>query len=867
MVIEYRVLGPLEVLVDGVLIVLPAGRGPDLLTLLLLRANHFVSTEELRDRLWGDEPSSKRNLHMAVNRLRQALGTADCVKSHTGGYEAVVEPGQLDLLEFRRLVDEGDFHAATALWRGPAGLDDAEREALEEERLVALERRIDADLAAGVTTSLVPELTELTKAHPAREAFWAQLIDVLQRDGRQADAEAVYREIEQLLADELGVEPGPRLRHVLAKPPRQLPAVPPHFVGRGDELALLGDGLGGRVVVISAIDGAGGVGKTALAVRWAHQVAGRFPGGQLFADMRGFDPAGEPADTFGVMRTFLLALGVPAAGLPQHPDQLTATYREVLTGRRVLLLLDNARDAGQVEPLLPADASSLALVTSRNRIDLGARLTLDVLGPDEAMALFRARVGDALVAAEPRAASRLVELCGGLPLAIGVVAARAVLDGKRLTDLVPELESARLDVLETDDAATSLRAVFSWSLARLDAESLRTFLLIGLHPGPDITEEVIASLAGRPVDVHTLVEHSLLVERVPGRFVQHDLLREYAAEQVTRTGEAAEAMRRMLDHYVHAGVDGLRVTAPLMPVVDLEPAAPGVVPRTFRDAAESIEWLTAEWEVLSALLQVAKDTGHDSHLWRLALAIRPRLLHRAAFREGVRTYRMAVAAAQRSGELPGEVKARRQLSLFLVNTGEFDEATAEAQRAIALDDQLGDDVGASCDLRLLANVHVMKDDCRSALPPAREALRRAEKAGDVVEQANSNSFLAVIHGDMNEHEEAVAHGECALATFLEILGDKPDTICANAKHMLAVSYRELGRLDEAAEQFRTTIAMWQVLGNPYNAADLHFEWGRMELRRGNPAEARGLLTDALRFFDEVGDERMGEAKALLEQVD
>ncbi|SDF66793.1 DNA-binding transcriptional activator of the SARP family [Lentzea fradiae] len=386
--VEYRVLGPLEVLRDATPIPLPAGRGRVLLATLLLRPNRFVSVDELVDRLWDGEPPTldraHKTLQMVVRRVRMALGEANCVRTATGGYLAEVDPGRLDLTRFRRLAAEGELAAALAQWRGAPVSDVGSRHLhredvppLVEERLVVHGKRIEADLARGRGAELVDELRELTREHPLREGFWAQFVHALHQAGRPREALAAYEEIRTHLADDLGVEPGPSLRDLhdrlltpvsLPGAPRLLPAPPERLTGRAAELArLTAAATPGTSVVIIAIDGAAGVGKTALALTWAHLVADRFPDGHLHADLRGSGPPGETADPADVLAGFLGALGISRGRIPGDLADRAALYRGVVADRRVLVVLDDARDVEQVRPLLPTGRGCLAVVTSRRR--------------------------------------------------------------------------------------------------------------------------------------------------------------------------------------------------------------------------------------------------------------------------------------------------------------------------------------------------------------------------------------------------------------------------------------------------------------------------------------------------------------------
>ncbi|MET9228740.1 AfsR/SARP family transcriptional regulator [Lentzea sp. NPDC003310] len=558
--VEYRVLGPLEVLRDGVPVAVPAGRCRVLLATLLLRPNRFVSVDELVERLWDGAPPTidraPKTLQMVVRRLRLALGEANCVRTATGGYLADVDPDRLDLTRFRRLAAEGEFAAALAHWRGEVASDVAsahlhreDAPPLVEERLVVHGRRVEADLARGRGAALVDELRELTAEHPLREGFWAQLVQALHQAGRPGEALVAYERIRARLDEELGVEPGQPLRDLHARVlgretvPRQLPAVPAHFAGRAAELARLNRvATGGAAVVITAIGGTAGIGKTALAARWAHAVADRFPDGLLHADLRGVD---RPADPAEVLAGFLGAFGVTGGRVPVDLPERAALYRSVVADRRVLVLLDNARDVEQVRPLLPAGRGCLVVVTSRNRFtglvvrEGAVPVTLGPLPDEDAVAVLTAHLGAERVAAEPEAVADLVAFCGGLPLALAVAASRAAGDpGLALRSLVRELTAA-------EGTMSHVEAVFATSFSRLDDDTARLFRLLGPTTGPDVSLDAATALDGRDRaevrrSLRTLVRAHLLAERTPGRYSFHDLLRAYAVDQA-KSGDPGSA--------------------------------------------------------------------------------------------------------------------------------------------------------------------------------------------------------------------------------------------------------------------------------------------------------------------------------------
>ncbi|MFS8101556.1 winged helix-turn-helix domain-containing protein [Lentzea alba] len=573
--VEYRVLGPLEVLLDGVPVAVPAGRCHVLLAVLLLRPNQFISADDLIDRVWEGEPPSAARAHktlqMVVRRLRVALGEADCVRTRPGGYQAAVDPDQLDLLRFRALVGSGDFGAASALWRGSVlGNVPSERLHREDvpqlvnERLTVLERRIDADLDRGLAGELVAELRSLCAEHPLREPFWRHLMLALYRSAQQAEALAAYQDVREKLADELGIDPGPELQELhqqilraevspgRRQVPRQLPAGVRNFVGRDPELALLA-----KPSAVTVVHGVGGVGKTALVLRWAREVREEFPDGDLYVNLRGFDPEAQPIDPAVAAEMLLVGLGVE--DVPLGAEARFALLRTTLVDRRLLLVLDNAASPRQVLPLLPGSAGVRVVITSRNQLRAlvsqhdAATIGLQQLDFDAARSLLAAVLGEQRLDAEPEPAREIVECCAGLPLALRVFAERVSrFPDTSLREFVDELGAARLDAL-SDFEDVDVRAVFSWSYRALDDESARMFRLLSVHPGPDFDVSAAAALAGVSVAqarrlLERLVADHLVQSRSPGRYDFHDLLRAYAVELC---GDDEAAALRLTEWYVH----------------------------------------------------------------------------------------------------------------------------------------------------------------------------------------------------------------------------------------------------------------------------------------------------------------------------
>ena len=599
---EFGVLGPLQVRSDGRPVQVGAPMQRTLLAALLLHANQVVAAEQLIDHLWDQAPppSARSTLQNYILRLRRLLperperAAGQLLVTRVPGYLLQLRPGELDLDRFQRLV--ADARASTtqgqteraasllrdalALWRGPPLCDVASETLrrlhlprLEDQRLGALEARSDAELGLGLHAELTGELHGLVDEQPLRERFRAQLMLALYRCGRQAEALEVYRSTWRLLSDELGIQPGPELRrleHAILRedpsldlpataapghppaaaisPPHQLPPAITDFTGRRqhlDELdRLLEPGVDATAVVISAIAGTAGVGKTALAIHWAHRVRDRFGDGQLYVGLRGYAPT-PPMRSLDALAGFLHALGVPAEQVPLDLEEAAGLYRTLLADKRILVVLDNARSADQVRPLLPGSPRCLILVTSRDRLgglvarDGARRLTLDVLPPEEAVGLLTRLLGAERVAAEPQAAEELAEVCGLLPLALRIAAANlADQPGQSIAGYLARLRQGdRLAELSVDDdPQAAVRTAFDCSYAALEPAAQRLFRLLGLVPGPEFTPPAAAALAGAPTDhAATLLERlttvHLVEPRGPDRFGFHDLLRLYAADR------------------------------------------------------------------------------------------------------------------------------------------------------------------------------------------------------------------------------------------------------------------------------------------------------------------------------------------------
>ncbi|WP_432828738.1 BTAD domain-containing putative transcriptional regulator [Dactylosporangium sp. CA-092794] len=587
--VRFGVLGPLTLALDGEPAHIGGPQVRIVLARLLVDAPHRVSVSALVDELWAHFPpaDADRTARTYVSRLRRTLRKAappdveDLLVTLPGGYELRAGTGAVDAARFEELaaaghraLDQGApavavrlLGEALALWRGDAYAEFADSPTLLAEgtrldrlRLAAVEDHMSALLATGSDEVAVDNLEALARAYPLRERLWGQLMTALYRSGRQAEALAAFRDARAALIDGHGVEPSPDLIDIhrkilnhdpsltrpvrvvnLAAPvpvPAQLPGAVHDFVGRRRELSDL-DGLldhraGGAVV--AALSGTAGVGKTALALRWAHRAVDQFPDGQLYVDLRGFAPAGAVLDPAAALHWFLEAFGIPAERIPSDVEARAALYRTVLAGKRVLVVIDNARDSDHARPLLPGSAGAVAVVTSRSSlaglVATGARRrVLGALSRDEARELLARRLGAERVAVEAAAAEAVIARCARLPLALAIASSRT---DATLTQLAASFQDSAPDPFEVPDDATGITGAFSWSCDALSEPAARLLRVLGYQSDPRLTETLAAYLLGvaRPqarAAIEELVEANLLAEERPGYYACHDLLRQYAA--------------------------------------------------------------------------------------------------------------------------------------------------------------------------------------------------------------------------------------------------------------------------------------------------------------------------------------------------
>jgi DNA-binding SARP family transcriptional activator len=646
--------------------------------------------------------------------------------------------------------------------------------------------------------------------------------------------------------------------------PRQLPAGVPGFVARQAELELLSGALAkpddGSGPVISVVRGMAGVGKTALTVHWAHQVADRFPDGQLYADLRGFAPSAEPAEPAEITQRFLDALGVPVGQSPASSQAQAGLYRSVLAGRRMLIVLDNARDEEQVRPLLPGSPGCLVVVTSRARLTglaaaEGAQLVnLDVLADADARQLLTRRIGPGRAAAEPGVVAELAVLCGGLPLALAIVAARAAdRPGFPLAALAAELAAQRLDALEAGDMASSVRAVLSWSYRQLSPAAARLFRLLTLHPGPDISMPAAASLAATgPAETRVLLADlsraHMVTEHQRGRFTLHELLRGYAAEQARLCdGETdrREATGRVLDHYVHTAYAGTFQLQPSHVLFTPTPSRAGTSPEQIADQQHALDWFKAEHEVLISAVDLADSMGFDACAWQLAWAIADPLLRRH-WHQCLGVQRIALAAATRDGDLAGQAAARGHIGWACIRLADYTEAGAQLTARLQLHQRMGDRRGEAGTHQALAQVSLCQGREGDALSHAGQALAVFRSVADQGGEAAVLNDLGCYHVTLGDYQRAQGLCQQALALARE-LGNQH--IEADTWDSLGEAEHHLGHFSEAAACYWVAIDLFRQFGDSFFEAGTLARLGDSRAAAGDAREAHESWQRALEIFD------------------
>jgi DNA-binding SARP family transcriptional activator/tetratricopeptide (TPR) repeat protein len=923
--LECGLLGPVEVWLEGRPLDLGPPRQREVLAVLLASPDAPVSVGDLVIRIWGHRaPATAADLvYGYVSRLRRVLAPGIGVARQGGGYRVRTDPDNVDLHCFRRLVaaasvadndDEARLLLGQALgtWRGRAFGElggpwlEQLRMVLDRERFAATLDYNDLEIRCGRHVAVLPRLEELVVAEPLDERLAAQLMVASYRCGRRADALGFYVSFRRRLAEELGADPGPKLQAVhqailrgdpdapaapeppavapLRRPaqptrptatPAQLPAAVPAFTGRAVELVELDAALADPAAPVVAVSGTAGVGKTTLSVHWAHQVADRFPDGQLYVDLRGYDPD-QPVSAAEALAGFLRALRVPAAEIPLTVDERAAAYRTLLAGRRMLVVLDNANAAEQVRPLLPGSPSCRVVVTSRDALGPliatgGARpIILGLLSTADAHELLARRLGAARVEAEPEAVRQIIASSARLPLALAIVAARAAShpDFPLATVAAGLAEAAgTLDAFDGGDAATDVRAVFSWSYQALSPEAARLFRLLGLHPGTDLAVPAAASIAGLPLPrarrlLAELTRAHLLSEHQPGRYIFHDLLRAYAYEQACQDGAATRqgATQRMLDHYLHTADAAAALLHPYRDPIELAPPLPGVHVPALRDAGQAASWFGAEYPLLLAAVELAGAAGFDTHAWQLARDLVNFLDARGLWHESAASQQAALAAATRLGNKHAQADAHRLLARVYTELGSLTDAHTHLRRALELYEALGEETGQAHSHHYLAALWERQSDYARALPHAHQALELYRRTGHRAGQAAALNAAGWCHAQLGDYEQALERCSQALAVQ-ERIGDRFGE--ADTLDSIGYAHHHLGYHAQAIGCYERALALHTQSGERRRQAETLTHLGDTQHAAHNRDAAHRAWQYALTILTELGHQDAERVRARL----
>jgi len=900
---------PADVLINEVWGDAPPAKAGNLISIYVLRLR----------RLLGDTDSSLLVTRAPGYRLRLAAGDTDAQV-----FETLVR-------DARRAFAAGDpeqaaaqLAEALALWHGspladvpPTTLVETEAGRLSELRLDAAELRIRAELACGSHAQVIPELRRLLADHALRENLWLLLMQALDGAGRHAEALDAYGQARSVLAEELGVDPGVELRQFYAdllakdekltrdagdapgsisagtvtassRPPQpgdeagvlravpapaQLPADVADFTGREDQVRHLCDVLAGGgveadsgAVRIALVVGSGGLGKTSLAVHAAHRVRRSFPDGQLYVDLLGATP--QPLPPPDVLARFLRDLGVDGREIPVDDDERAARYRTVLAGRRVLVVLDNARDAAQVRPLLPGTASCAVLVTTRSRMaDLASTrlVDLNVLDDDEALALFTKVVEDERAAAEPEATAELLLACAGLPLAIRICAARLnTRSGWTIGAMARRLrdEHRRLDELRAGDMA--VRASFEVSFASLPAADqpngvapADAFRMLGLWQGPSISSAAAAALFGTREylaedALEALVDAHLLESTESGRYKFHDLLRVYSSERAVADLSGPDrdaALGRLLRWYMRTADAAASAVLPHRYNVPLRVSAEDPPPLTFAGAEDAMAWYDSERANLVSATRQASSSGLHEIAWRLPAPLFIVFNSRHNWADCITTHRIALDSARQAGNRQGEAWILNNLGDALGRIGDS-KGIGHLEQALAIRHEIGDRAGEAQAANNLADAYEHLDRWDKVVDLLRRALSLTQEIGDRYGEGVALGNLGAALLELKQTDEAIDALQQAEGVFAEV-GYLDGT--GYARYILGQCYLSLGRDTEALECLRRSLDSHRAAGNRNRQAVTLRLLASTLARNGTVQQARESYEQAAAIFDDLGD--------------
>jgi AraC-like DNA-binding protein/DNA-binding SARP family transcriptional activator len=887
-----------------------------------------VPLSQIVEAVWGQDPPryAVNVVHKHVGALRRVVepelprrAQGHWLLSGARGYRVAVDEHTLDLLRFRALVAQAQrrsgraerldlFEAALALWRGPVAEDvagefdvDPVIAAINRDHASVTIQAAEDALSLGRANRILPALNLAVRLNPTDEVVRALLMRSLASTGQRAAALETFESMRALLADQLGVSPGPVLAdahldvlgdkvEVASRPrglptPRQLPADPVGFVGREDVVRQLASVLraGPGAPSAGVLTGTAGVGKTTAAVHVAHALADEFPDGQLYIDLRGFDVADSALSPHDVLGRFLAALDIPPDRIPDGLDERAALYRSALAERRVLVVLDNARDSGQVLPLMPGTGPSRIIVTSRRQLRGLATggvqvVSLDLFDHDQSERFLRSRLSGRRVDAERAAAGDLIEISGGLPLALSLLAARAVHSaGLPLSDIVAAVRNSRASLdafVDRADPRTNARSVLSWSYASLTAGAARLFTLLAVHPASSVSIDQAAALAGLDIPatralMDELVEANIAVERAGGRIWRHDLLRQYSSELLASAGPSArsQAEQRLYDHVTPRAVTAASVLSPGRVLLNgLPERQPSAAPEPSTES-EAVAWFDDEYEMIMSLVTQAPPSGrYDSHVWQLAWALEHYLDRRGLWQESLAVHEAGLEAAQRSGDIPVRVAMRRGIARAEANLGRFAAAAHEVRlvlRALATQPDADPDLRSETH-RQLSWILEQQSDLQGALSEARRALNTHPCDSREPVHAFALNAVGYYEAQLGMYEEALAH--CTAA--LQLLEHSTHRYgLADTWSSLGLIHARAGNLGLAAHAHRRALELFHSLGVRYAEADSSFELGVIFVNAGRPACARHFLEAALQIFDELGHNRSSAVADVLARLD
>ncbi|MFF0340890.1 BTAD domain-containing putative transcriptional regulator [Kribbella sp. NPDC004875] len=900
---EIRLLGPVEVIRDGTPVARLTGRPRALLAVLALAAPEPIPVDAIGRRIWGDDPPEnlRPSVQSLVFRLRRLLDPDAAIEHVGGGYALRIAPEQVDTSRFAQLTAAAAraaepaeqrelLSAALALWRGePFGgvesewLDQLQVPRLTESYLSAVERRLDLDIAAGEYEHVLPELRELAAAHPLRESLWLRLLTALDKCGRPAEALTQYEELRRRLANELGTDPDARLQALYAEllaaahprtpdrttpVPRQLPPAPAGFTGRETELAEL-DHLTSAprpssAPAIVAVHGPGGVGKTALALHWAHRAADQFPDGQLYLNLQGYGP-GSPLDADAALDLLLRGLGVSGAQIPSGRQARSALLRTVLADREVLIVLDNARDADHVRPLMPGPAG-LVLVTSRSQLrSLAARegaqrIRLEPFDDQDAAAYLNQTLASHDVHCDAEELAELTRLCGHLPLALAIAAERLT---REPTDSVRALSAElahhpdRLALLDVgEDADGALRAVFDWSYDVLTPPPARAFRLLGLHPGPDASLEAVAALVAVPPDEARQTLDQLLgahlVDQPAQRYQLHDLLREYSVRlghELERPEELTAARTRLLDWYTFSALNGKVTLERTESMLDFGRPVDGVRPMSFEYPGAAVEWFTGERQGLVAAVHSAIEHGHDRAAYRLGYALWPYLVYLRALDDLFETQCLAYDAARRAGDDDAEAVTSHSLGRAYLFRSDADAASKLLDEALRLFELLGDERGRGATLTDLGRTARRRGETDAAVRYHRSAIEVLGPLHDTAKVAHNYLSVAETYLMVDRPGDAVEAARESVA-LNRLAGERRAE--SFALETLASALLRRGDHDDAARVASEALELSRDLNDRWSEVGALTSLGQALNARGDTSQAHRQWQQALDILEETG---------------